>query len=154
MQKYLSLIIIFSLVACGGGSSEPEIVYLPPVYGDDYSEVIILEGNNKVVNIIAIDSNNRNVLHSITGGDDEKLFSLTTGGKLTFLKTPDYELPHDADLNNVYKIDIQAAAELDITPQSILIKIEDAIEGRVVDGPLMGALVFICLLYTSPSPRD
>ena len=65
MHKCLSLIIIFSLTACGGGGSVPELVYLTPVYGDDYSEVIILEGNKEIVNIIAIDSNNRNVLHSI-----------------------------------------------------------------------------------------
>ena len=65
MHKCLSLIIIFSLTACGGGGSVSELVYLPPVYGDDYSEVIILEGNKEIVNIIAIDSNNRNVLHSI-----------------------------------------------------------------------------------------
>ena len=63
--------------------------------------------------------------------------------RLTFLKTPDYESPHDTGLNNIYKIDIEASAGLDITPQSILIKVEDAIEGRVVDGPLVGARVFI-----------
>ena len=136
----LTLIVITS---CGGGSSGPDIVYLPPIYSDDYSDIKALEGNKEIIIINAIDSNNRRVSYSITGGDDEELFSLAADGKLTFLKTPDYESPHDTGLNNIYKIDIEASAGLDITPQSILIKVEDAIEGRVVDGPLVGARVFI-----------
>lgn len=40
---------------------------------------------------------------------DASAFSLTSGGVLTFATAPDFEKPADADANNVYVFDVQAA---------------------------------------------
>ena len=130
------------LVSCGGGSGS-SIVYLPPSYNADYSDISVTEGVKNIISLIAIDTNNRPVTHTITGGDDEELFSLTSNGQLVLLKAADFELPHDLDGDNVYKVSVQASAGTDITSMDISISIQDALEGRVVDGPIIGAFVFI-----------
>ena len=130
------------LVSCGGGSGS-SIVYLPPSYNADYSDISVTEGVKNIISLIAIDTNNRPVTHSITGGDDEELFSLTSNGQLVLLKAADFELPHDLEGDNVYKVSVQASAGTDITSMDISISIQDALEGRVVDGPIIGAFVFI-----------
>ena len=42
-----------------------------------------------------------------TAGGDEALFKLTAN-KVSFIATPDYEMPKDADNNNVYKLELKA----------------------------------------------
>lgn len=50
------------------------------------------------------------VFYRIIGGDDELLFELAspTSGELTFLVPPDYEVPTDADEDNVYEVIVEA----------------------------------------------
>ena len=48
------------------------------------------------------------VTFTITGGDDAAMFSVTTGGLLTFNAAPDYESPTDFDGNNVYEVQVTA----------------------------------------------
>lgn len=43
------------------------------------------------------------------GGADTAKFTLTSGGVLTFASAPDFETPTDADLNNVYLVQVQVA---------------------------------------------
>ena len=136
------LYLLFFLASCGGGSGV-SIVYLPPVFINDYSEITSLEGSKDIVTIIAVDTNNRPVMHSIVGGSDEELFIMSSNGVLKFLTQPNYEAPLDLDANNIYHISIEAAAGNNITSLDVSISVKDAFEGRVVDGPLVGALIFI-----------
>src|SRR4051812_18807881 len=43
------------------------------------------------------------------GGADTAKFTLTGGGMLTFTSAPDFETPTDADANNIYLVQVQAA---------------------------------------------
>ena len=147
MRKYkltsLCVFVLFFIASCGGGGSSPSVVYLPPIYTIDYSDISFLEGTLPVVTLNAVDSNNRSVVHSIVGGDDEKLFTMKANGALSFLTTPDYEKPHDSNGDNKYDLIVEAMAGINTTTQNITITTQDAFEGRVVDGPLVGALVFV-----------
>lgn len=48
-------------------------------------------------------------IFSINGGADAARFSITTGGKLSFIAPPDYEIPADADANNIYHLEVLAS---------------------------------------------
>jgi subtilisin family serine protease len=141
----ISLFWIFlsvAIVSCGGGSGSSS-AYLPPSYNDDYSNISVTEGSKNIISLIATDTNNRLVTHSIIGGNDEELFSLTANGQLALIKASDFELPHDSDIDNIYEVSVQAAAGADTTLLDIRVSIQDALEGRVVDGPIVGAFVFV-----------
>lgn len=43
------------------------------------------------------------------GGTDSAKFNLSSGGVLTFATAPDFGAPSDADANNIYLLDVQAA---------------------------------------------
>jgi uncharacterized delta-60 repeat protein len=48
--------------------------------------------------------------YSITGGSDSALFTINSStGELTFITTPNFEIPADAGLDNIYNITIQTS---------------------------------------------
>jgi hypothetical protein len=49
------------------------------------------------------------VTFSIAGGADQSRFIITTGGVLSFAAPPDFEVPTDANGNNVYVVTVQAS---------------------------------------------
>ena len=48
------------------------------------------------------------VTYSLSGGVDEALFDITSGGVLTFVAAPDFENPIDANADNVYLVEVTA----------------------------------------------
>ena len=49
------------------------------------------------------------VTFSIAGGADGAKFSIARGGALSFISAPDFEMPADADGDNVYEVTVQAS---------------------------------------------
>ncbi|MDB5391930.1 MAG: Cadherin domain protein, partial [Planctomycetaceae bacterium] len=45
---------------------------------------------------------------SITGGSDQAKFSITTDGLLNFIAVPDFEIPTDVGLDNIYNVQVTA----------------------------------------------
>ena len=68
---------------------------------------------------------------------------MTSSGDLSFVAEPDFEEPADADGNNEYLVTVQVTDGLLTDNQPLEISVTDAFEGRVVDGPISGADVFI-----------
>ncbi len=48
------------------------------------------------------------VTFSLFGGADQSKFSITSGGMLSFISAPNFEVPTDANGNNVYVVTVQA----------------------------------------------
>jgi len=46
--------------------------------------------------------------YSISGGNDSALFSITSGGVLTFNTSPNFEIPTDFDGNGIYEVQVTA----------------------------------------------
>ena len=140
---FRAVILVFlsiSLAACSGGdgsNSAPEIT--------DPGALILLEGASSVASISASDPDNNSLSFSISSGDDQALFSISSSGVLSFSAAPDFESPSDADSNNIYDLTVQVSDGTLTDTQSISITVTDAFEGRVVDAPISGALVFIDL---------
>jgi VCBS repeat-containing protein len=51
------------------------------------------------------------LVFSIVGGADQALFAIATGGELTFVAAPDFELPADADGDNLYEVAVEVSDE-------------------------------------------
>jgi hypothetical protein len=138
------------LAACGGGgggSSSPAAVQVtntaPTI--TDPGALSLLEGETTVATISASDAQNNSLTFSIASGDDDALFTITSGGALAFISAPDFEEPADSDSDNVYELAIQVSDGSLTDTQALMITVTDAFEGRVVDAPISGATVFVDL---------
>jgi hypothetical protein len=149
----LLLISLSALIAasCGGGgggsSSTPtpvQVANRAPVLADP-GALTLLEGTTSVATISASDADNNSLNFTISSGDDQALFAMTSSGVLSFAAAPDFETPGDVGSNNVYDIAVQVSDGALTDTQSISITVSDAFEGRVVDAPISGASVFVDL---------
>jgi hypothetical protein len=78
------------------------------------------------------------------GGSDAALFTIDENGKLSFIKSPNFSAPKDADQNNVYSVDVIATDSSGNTSiKTILINVIDVKgQGQAIDGYLVGATVW------------
>ena len=134
------------LVACGGGGSstpepEPPVANLAPVISGSQS-IDVLEGAQLSEAYSFSDPENGSITTSLSG-DDAGLMELSSAGNLTFMQVPDFEVAADSDANNVYDINVVASDGVNDTSYPVVITVSNATEGRVVDGPLSGSVVFI-----------
>ena len=150
--KCLLVAGIFVLSACG--SSDDAATTTPVVASNtsptltDPGTVSVLEGATAITTIVAVDteSGSNGVTQTISGGVDSASFAITEGGVLTFAVTTDFETPADSDGDNVYEITLLGTDQAGATGSlDLSITVTDAIEGRIIDGPLSGAQVFIDL---------
>ena len=78
------------------------------------------DGEDSVVNYV------------VSGGVDGSLFSVTSGGVLTFNSAPDFESPSDSDSNNVYVADVTVisgtGSRVRNATQSITVTVSDVDE--------------------------
>lgn len=123
-------------------STEPELANTAPAITDP-GALSVVEGSVDLGSLAATDAEGDAVTLSL-GGADAANFDLTDG-VLTFVSAPDFELPGDADENNLYVLDVIASDGVDSTTLTIEIAVLDAFEGRVIDGPVSGADVFVDL---------
>jgi hypothetical protein len=80
---------------------------------------------------------------TMTGGADLAKFTLSSSNGLTFNVATDFETPSDTGADNVYNVTFTATEGGETATLDLAITILDAFEGRVIDGPVSGATVFI-----------
>ena len=73
--------------------------------------ISMLEGFTAVTTVAATDPDAATTLtYSIIGGADAAKFTINaSNGQLTFIAAPDYDIPGDADADNVYDVRVQAS---------------------------------------------
>ena len=70
----------------------------------------VAENTTAVTTVSAIDPESDPITYSISGGTDSALFNIdANSGALSFIATPDYEVPGDVGANNVYEVEVTAA---------------------------------------------
>ena len=139
-QMFRIPLIVFvsvSLAACSGGGGNAAPTFSSATTAN------VLEGAMVVMDVSASDPEGSTVTLSLSG-TDFRLFTLT-GNALAFASAPDFEVPGSAAGTNEYSVVLSATDGTNITDQSLMITVTDATEGRVVDGPLSGAKVFLDL---------
>ena len=144
--KYLLLIAVAlpAIVSCGSGGSDgsnsshinsssssgsssgnsaPDEA---PIFKNS-PEISLAEGSPIVEALSVEDEDMQSLNIEITGGADRGLFNIdSTTRKLSFINSPDFENPSDADLDNTYELEISATdSNNKTTKQSLKISITD-----------------------------
>ena len=96
----------------------------------------IPENTVGVLTVTTTDPEGNTVTYSITGGADMADFTIDTNtGVLTFIAPPNFEVPGDADANNVYEVIVTATDGTNTPTQTINVTVTDAQEGPVYTSP-------------------
>jgi len=140
-RGFAALAIIPLLVSCGGGGDGTP--NSPPMFSMS-SQHTLLEGTSGLT-LMATDANGDNINFSVVAGVDKAMFLVANSNVLTFATESDFENPADADKNNEYLVTVRAADMSSYRNKDLVIKVVDAFEGRVVDGPISGASIFVDL---------
>jgi hypothetical protein len=151
-QQWLAIAFASAFAAaCGGGSSsaavpQPSGSGTPTNAAPTFTSAAtasVLEGALSVLDIVTSDSDGETVTLALSGAD-ASLFTLT-GNALSFNTAPDFETPGSAATSNAYSLILSASDGTDTATQNLAVSVTDATEGRVIDGPLAGAKIFIDL---------
>jgi hypothetical protein len=90
----------------GGGGGGPPAANRPPAFTSAATANVAENSNGAVYSATASDPDGNPLTFSLSGGADRAAFSISAGGALSFALPPDFEVPADADLNNVYLVQI------------------------------------------------
>ena len=103
-----------SLASCGGDSgggspTPPPVVNSPPVIGSGNAEVSVAENSSGNVFVVtASDANGDALTYSLTGADASS-FAITASGAVTFVESPNFDLPTDSNRDNLYEFAINVS---------------------------------------------
>ncbi len=101
------------LAGCGGGGGNtpppPAPVNQTPAFTSGNSATVVENIAPGVYRAAATDPEGSAVSFSISGGPDAARFNIQPDGLLSFFVPPNFDLPTDADLNNVYLVEIAAS---------------------------------------------
>ena len=93
------------------------------------TERAVAENTTRAGAVTAIDEDDAVVDYDISGGADRDLFTVNSAGDLRFGAAPDYEMPADADGDNVYEVTVTATSGFGTrtsdVAQSLLVTVTD-----------------------------
>ena len=137
-----------SLASCGGdsggGSPTPPPVSTAPKFTSSSTASVTENVATAFYDVTASDPQGDPIAFAISGGADAGAFVLSQGA-LRFNIAPNYDLPSDADRNNVYEVDIRATAGGETTVLALKVNVTNSREGIVVSrvadslGEIVGA---------------
>lgn len=119
------------LSACGGGGSSAPAPNAPPAFTSAQTASVV-ENTTAAYQAVASDANGDALTFAIDGGTDAALFSTTATGALRFNTAPDYDLPGDADGDNVYNVRIRVSDGNASAAQAVNITVTNSREGIAV----------------------
>ncbi len=113
------------------GAAEPPVNGAPTF--TSAATATVTENTASVVGLEATDPDENPVTFEISGGVDQGLFTIDAGNQLQFQSPPDFELPGDADEDNIYLVDVTANDGVGGTAtQSIAVTVTDFAEDDLV----------------------
>lgn len=104
----LSTLLLPMLSACGDDSAATT-PNRPPVFSSAATVSIVENTTGAVYQASATDPDGDALTYSISGGADAARFTITSAGQLSFVTPPNYDLPTDADRDNVYLVQINVS---------------------------------------------
>ena len=84
----------------GGGYGSGSSNSAPTITNTSLS-ISVVENQISAFSVIATDADNDSLTYTISG-TDSSLFAISTAGVVTFSTAPDFEIPSDADSDNIY----------------------------------------------------
>ncbi|OHD07025.1 MAG: hypothetical protein A3E77_00335 [Sphingopyxis sp. RIFCSPHIGHO2_12_FULL_65_19] len=153
-MRVLIALTPFFLTSCsGGGASDggtPPAANAPPGFTSPQTASID-ENTAAAYQATASDPNGDTLTFAIDGGADAALFSITSAGALRFNAAPDYDLPGDANGDNVYAVRLRVSDGQASAAQAVNITVTNSREGIAVVRVGTG---FDQPLYVAPIPGD
>jgi len=118
------------LASCGGGGSgsTPPAQNSPPAFTSPQT-ASMAENGTAAYQAAASDADANTLVFSIDGGADAALFAITAAGALRFNAAPDYDLPGDADGDNVYNVRISVSDGRVSATQVVNVTVTNSREG-------------------------
>ena len=119
LNKQIAPALFLLLVSCGGGSGSadvtptpepitPPVSNSPPTFPATEYAFEVQENSVGVGSVTASDPDGDQLEYVLSGSDSVK-FSIDTEGYLSFLESPDFEAPTDADSDNEYDLVVAAS---------------------------------------------
>lgn len=151
-MRVLAALTPLILASCGGGGSggggTPPAANAPPTF-TSLPTASVTENTAAAYQATASDPNGDALTFAIDGGTDAALFSITTAGALRFNAAPDYDLPGDANGDNVYTVQLRVSDAGASATQTVNITVTNSREGIAVARVGTG---FSQPLYVAPIP--
>ncbi|MDK2760761.1 MAG: PQQ-dependent sugar dehydrogenase [Sphingopyxis sp.] len=118
-----------ALSSCGGsGGGLPPAANAPPTFSS-LQTASVTENTTAAYQATASDPNGDTLLFAIDGGADAARFSITSAGALRFNEAPDYDLPGDANGDNIYTVQIRVSDASSSATQTVNITVTNSLEG-------------------------
>ena len=115
----LAMASVLGLSACGGGdgssSAPPSLPTSPaptnsgPRFSGASAAVSVPENTPGVIAALAASDADGDALTYTLGGVDAAAFTLSAAGELQFVEAPDFDLPRDGGMDNVYDVIVSAS---------------------------------------------
>lgn len=151
--RVLAALTPLLLISCGGGGGgggTPPAANAAPTF-TSLQTASVAENTAAAYQATANDPNGDTLTFAIDGGADAGLFSITAAGALRFNAAPDYDLPGDADGNNVYAVQLRVSDGQAGATQAVNITVTNSREGISVARVGTG---FDQPLYVAAIPGD
>ena len=138
MRQYSHLLAVAAcpllLSACGGGGTAPPPPPGPtaPTITSPASAAVVENAAGTIYQASASDPQGDAIVFDLASGSDASAFAITGGGALTFRQAPNFDLPADADGNNVYQVTLRATAGGQVATRDLAITVTNSREGIVV----------------------
>ncbi|MGQ0558756.1 MAG: PQQ-dependent sugar dehydrogenase [Sphingosinicella sp.] len=90
----------------GGGGTPPPAMNRPPAFTNAGPVAVAENSVGTIFTATASDPDDNALTFSLSGGVDQARFQITAGGALSFVASPDFEQPADANADNSYLVQI------------------------------------------------
>lgn len=153
MRCRLALIPLSLLASCGGGGggggNQPPVNQAPRF--SSATTASVPENVMPVYQATATDAENEALTYSLSGGADRAAFTITQQGALAFASMPDFEVPRDADGDNVYLVQLNVSDGKASSTLDLRVTVTNDKEGIQVRRIATG---FNQPVYVAPIPGD
>ena len=116
-NRFANLLIILFITSCGGGGGGGSSMSdgssgggygsgssnSAPTITNTSLSISVEENQTSAFTVTATDADNDSLTYTISG-TDSSLFAISTSGVVTFSTAPDFEIPSDADSDNIYNL--------------------------------------------------
>ncbi len=156
MRLWVIGVAVLAAGCSSGGGSAPTPSPTPPSANrapafTSAATASVAENIAAALTAAASDPDGNPLTFSIAGGADAARFAMTSAGALTFAPAPNFDLPGDADGDNVYQVQLRVSDGSLSATQDVAVTVTNSREGIAVRRVGTG---FTQPLYVAPIPGD
>lgn len=129
-------IAVLALSGCGGGgssssggSSPPVAIPTRPSFTSSTTPSVSENATGVFYTAAATDPQGDPITFTLFSGPDADKLVLDSNGGLRFNQAPNYDLPIDANLDNVYEVTLRATAGGETTDLAVRVRVTNDVEG-------------------------